>query len=88
MTPVSESTNPSSNDPLGVPAESMIWQVNLATLTLTASWRTPGGGSIPLTIFHDLSFGDLDFTGDLNAFVNDLGDEAEPVSLTLLPNPI
>ncbi|KZS95756.1 hypothetical protein SISNIDRAFT_325611 [Sistotremastrum niveocremeum HHB9708] len=83
MSPVPESSNPNSNNPFDSPGESQIWQINPVTLSVTAQWRN-GGTDSPLTIFHDISFGDLDFAGDLGAFSDAFGDTVEPVTLTLV----
>jgi hypothetical protein len=69
----------SSNNPIGSPGESAIWTLG-ANNVLSAEWTNGNTVSGPLTLFHDISFGDLDMTGDLNSFVNDFGDTVEAVT--------
>ena len=69
----------SSNNEIGSPAESQVWSLGSGG-ALTASWQNSDGTASPLTIFHDISFGDLDFAGDLNAFPNSFGDSVEAVN--------
>jgi hypothetical protein len=68
----------SSSSPIGTPAESAIWTLG-ANDVLSAEW-TNGSTVSPLTTFNDISFGDLDLAGDLNAFHNTWGDTVQPVT--------
>ncbi|KZT36121.1 hypothetical protein SISSUDRAFT_1050324 [Sistotremastrum suecicum HHB10207 ss-3] len=87
MGPISESTTPDS-DPnnVGGASQSQIWTLNPSTLVLSAFWRGESGDPIPLTLFADGTFGDLDFAGDLTAFVNKFGDFVQKVTFVLRPN--
>jgi hypothetical protein len=67
-----------STNPIGTAAESAVWSLVNGN-QLTAAWTLPGNSTAPLTIFQDITFGDLDFAGDLSAFVATYGDSVEPV---------
>ncbi|KZS89492.1 hypothetical protein SISNIDRAFT_469263 [Sistotremastrum niveocremeum HHB9708] len=87
MGPISESTTPDSDtNNVGGASESQIWTLNPSTLVLSALWRGESGDPIPLTLFADGTFGDLDFAGDLTAFVNKFGDFVQKVTFVLRPN--
>jgi hypothetical protein len=68
----------SSNNPIGSSGESAIWTFG-ADNVLSAEWT--GGNTVSLTTFHNISFGDLELTGDLDAFQSFFGDSAEAVTL-------
>ncbi|KAH8920827.1 hypothetical protein BT69DRAFT_1336096 [Atractiella rhizophila] len=73
-----------TDNPTGQPAESAIWNIDCTTGELTVTWTNDDGSEVPATIFHNLSFGDLDVTGDLETFVNVYGDVTDTVSFFLV----
>ncbi|KAF8577499.1 hypothetical protein K439DRAFT_551661 [Ramaria rubella] len=70
MTVVQESTFPASNvqNPTGLPSQSNIWTMDSTTGQLTSTWFNDDGTPVPCTMFYDLTYGDLNFGGDLSAF--------------------
>jgi len=84
---VQQTTGPASNydNSVGSPSESNIWSINTATLEITASWTNPTGDRVDVTIFNDISFSELDLTGDLSTFSSTFADSVEPVTFYFVP---
>jgi hypothetical protein len=62
---------------IGNPGESAIW--TLSGNVLSAEWTNSDSTVVPLTLFHDVSFGDLDMAANLSSFVDKFGDQVEAV---------
>jgi hypothetical protein len=76
MTVVQQSSFPASNtnNPTGLASESNIWTVDTTSGQLTTTWFNNDGTPVPCVIFYDVTYGDLNFGGDLNAFVDTYHD--------------
>jgi hypothetical protein len=87
MTVVQHSSYPASNrnNPTGLPSESNIWNIDLTTGQLTAVWFNDDGTEINCTIFYDATYGDLNFTGDLPAFLEVYPDTDYVTTLYYVP---
>ena len=73
MTVVSHSTYPATtvNNPTGFPGESEVWNIdfNSGTGQLSLTWFNDDGTPVNATSFLDATYGDLNFAGDLTAFL-------------------
>jgi len=87
MTVVQHSTYPATNknNPTGFPSESNIWNLNTSTGELTAVWFDDDGTEVSCTIFYDATYGDMNFTGDLPAYLKIYPDNCYVTTLYFAP---
>lgn len=69
VTIVQKSTYPATNtnNPCYLPSESTVWSID-SNQQLTGTWFNDNGKAVPSTIYIDVNYNDLGFTGDLAAF--------------------
>jgi len=87
MTVVQSSSWPATNrnNPTGLPSESGFWTMDASNGQLTAVWFNDDGTKVDCTIFADATYGDLNFAGDLAAFLNIYPDNVYVTTLYFVP---